>query len=355
MSDGILGAGPTFNTRMLPRPVQVPASAPVLPHTVPHVQEDSSGKRQWMPKMDFLRFDGTDVRIWLDKCEAFFRLYNIPDSFKVTSASLYLSDNVAHWYHAFKQSSAYHTWPQFCAAILQEFDVNVYRQKMKDLMSLKQLDSVEDYKQQFLQLVYTVRLYEPSISDTFLVTRFIMGLKAELRSVVELQIPTNVQTAAMYASVQEGLLLQQKTVRPSYQKTAFSKSEARPVLATGDLWKAKQLKEYRCANGLCYKCGEKFAPGHVCSQLPVPGAQLKVAEVVMPNEIISDALLDALVEPSTEECATISVTAMSGAAHPKTIQLRGLGGKPSCAHINGFRQHTYFCGPVTVKQDFSHN
>ena len=44
------------------------------------------------------------------------------------------------------------------------------------------------------------------------------------------------------------------------------------------------------------------------------------------NEIISDALLDALVEQSTADCATISVTALSGAAHPKTIQLRALVG-----------------------------
>ena len=126
----------------------------------------------------------------------------------------------------------------------------------------------------------------------------------------------------MYASVQEGLLLQQKTIRGSYQKSTFTKPDTRPALATGDLWKAKQLKEYRRANGMCYKCGEKFTPGHVCSQLPATGAHLKIVETMVQNEIISDALLDALVEQSTTDCATISVTALSGATHPKTIQLR---------------------------------
>ena len=325
VSDGILGAGPSFPTSAPPRPVQVPHNLPVPQPVVQLVQEESSGKRQWMPKMDFPRFDGSDVRIWLDKCEAFFKLYNIPDSFKVTSASLYLTDNAAHWYQAFKQTSVYHTWPQFCAAIVQEFDVNVHRQKMKEFMSLKQLESVEEYKQQFLQLVYTIRLYEPALSDTFLVTRFIMGLKVELRATVELHIPSCVQSAAMFAAVQEGLL-QQKSVRSNYAKTPFTKTDSRPALAPGELWKAKQLKEYSRANGLCYKCGEKFTPGHVCSQVLAPGAQLKAAEAVGQNEIISDALLDALVEQSTADCATISVTALSGAAHPKTIQLRALVG-----------------------------
>ena len=84
------------------------------------------------------------------------------------------------------------------------------------------------------------------------------------------------------------------------------------------------MKEYRRANGLCYKCGEKFAPGHVCNQPVAGGAQLKAAEVQVIQEIISDAVLDALVAGGQEECATISVNALSGAPNPKTIQLRAL-------------------------------
>lgn len=67
----------------------------------------------------------------MDRCEAFFQLYHITENFKVTSASLYLTDNAAHWYEAFKQTAAFHSWEQFCEAIMKEFDVDVYRQKMK--------------------------------------------------------------------------------------------------------------------------------------------------------------------------------------------------------------------------------
>ena len=74
---------------------------------------------------------------------------------------------------------------------------------------LKQLGIVDEYKQQFLQLLYTVRLYEPTLSETFLVTRFIMGLKDELRSTVEFQIPYSIQVACNYAAVLVGLVLQQ--------------------------------------------------------------------------------------------------------------------------------------------------
>lgn len=118
VSNGILGAMPIAPPRM---PLCLPQvhNPPQIDLTALHGGEDQTNRRQWMPKMDFPRFDDTDVRIWLDKCEAFFRLYHIPDNFRVTSASLYLTDNAVHWYQAFKQQSAFHTWEQFCVAVLR--------------------------------------------------------------------------------------------------------------------------------------------------------------------------------------------------------------------------------------------
>lgn len=49
-----------------------------------------------------------------------------------------------------------------------------------------------------------------------------------------------------------------------------------------------------------------------------------MAKCVNPHEIIFDAVLDALLTEQQEERATISVYALSGAAHPKTIQFRAL-------------------------------
>jgi hypothetical protein len=53
-------------------------------------------KCPWIPKMDFPRFDGTDVRIWLDKCSAYFHIYAIPSDFRVAYASLHMADKATH-------------------------------------------------------------------------------------------------------------------------------------------------------------------------------------------------------------------------------------------------------------------
>ena len=123
-----------------------------------------------------------------------------------------------------------------------------------------------------------------------------MGLKEELRAAVEIQLPATVQLAAMYAVVQEGLTHQHKSFKSTYPKNTVNRNENKQNFAPGELWKAKQPKEYHRANGLCYGCGDKYVPGHTCKPTAAPAAHLKAAELVDPHEIISDAVLDALVD-----------------------------------------------------------
>jgi hypothetical protein len=56
---------------------------------------DSEQMRQWIPKMDFPWFDGSDVRVRLDKCAAYFQLYLIPLDFRVIVASLHMIDKAS--------------------------------------------------------------------------------------------------------------------------------------------------------------------------------------------------------------------------------------------------------------------
>jgi hypothetical protein len=64
------------------------------------VPDRSESRKHWMPKMDFPHFDGVDARIGLDKCEAYFELYQIPTTIR---ASLHLLGSVAHWYQSYNR------------------------------------------------------------------------------------------------------------------------------------------------------------------------------------------------------------------------------------------------------------
>lgn len=291
-----------------------------------------SSRRTWMPRMEFPRFNGEGVRMWIDNCEAYFLLYNIPANFRIMSASLHLMDNAADWYQSVKFTDVCTSWDTFCAAALDEFDVNVHRNCMRELLVLKQTGTVQEYRSSFNRLVYKVRLYEGIVSDTLLVTRFILGLKEELRAVVEIQLPNTVHAATQYALVQEGLLARSKAMgkfqRQIPARAVLPRGEPgpKPQFAAGDVWKARQLKEYRRANGLCYSCGEKYIPGHVCPDRQ--GAQVKAIETEEDGVILSDAMLDAIAgEEALEDAAAfLTVNAVAGTSHSKSIKIRALVG-----------------------------
>uniref|UniRef100_A0A8R7U6G6 Retrotransposon gag domain-containing protein n=1 Tax=Triticum urartu TaxID=4572 RepID=A0A8R7U6G6_TRIUA len=207
---------------------------------------------------------------------------------------------------------------------MQEFDVNVHHTKMRALLLLKQTRSVAEYKREFTQLVYQLLLYEPTVSDTFLVMRFTLGLKEELRAAVDMQLPITVSEATPYALIQEEIVQRARSNRSFTTRTAFFKTDTRPSTPpAAELWKARKLKEYRRTNGLCFSCGDKYTPGHTCVKPPTPTAVMAMTSAA--EAILSDYILDAVEEQETSlQEMHLSVNALSGADHPRTIRLRAL-------------------------------
>jgi hypothetical protein len=90
--------------------------------------------------------------------------------------------------------------------VVVEFEVDTHRAKTMQLLNLRQTSTVEEYRKQFEQLVYNIRLFDQGLSNTMLTSQFLLGLKSEIRSVVEMQLSESDAKAAILASVQELLL-----------------------------------------------------------------------------------------------------------------------------------------------------
>lgn len=54
----------------------------------------------------------------------------------MSAASLNLVGDAAHWYQAWKQEVGRHSWEQFHEAVLGEFEVNIAKDKMDELLLL---------------------------------------------------------------------------------------------------------------------------------------------------------------------------------------------------------------------------
>ena len=86
---GILGSHP-------PRPVtgMPPTSLPPI-HDLTLDLGASSVCVGPTPKMDFPKFDGSNPRLWKDKCELFFEVYGVSKSLKPRFAALNFSGSAA--------------------------------------------------------------------------------------------------------------------------------------------------------------------------------------------------------------------------------------------------------------------
>jgi ribosomal protein L32 len=81
------------------------------------------------------------------------------------------------------------------------------------------------------------------------------------------------------------------------KKYSSTRSDSKGSFSASELWKARQLREYRRANNLCFKCGEKYSPSHSCAtSAPTLNVMEKVA--VDGGEFLPDDLLDALDSPN---------------------------------------------------------
>lgn len=125
----------------------------------------------------------------------------------------------------------YHDWDIFKASVIAEIEVNTHRTKLMELLSVKHTNTVEEYKRMFEQLMYHVKLYDSGISEPLLVAQFILGLKDDIRSMVEMQMPDTLHKAAQLALVQESVLDRQKKVASRISTprgTSLGKPDVRP-------------------------------------------------------------------------------------------------------------------------------
>ena len=165
------------------------------------------------------------------------------------------------------------------------------------------------------------------MTETLFVGHFLTGLKAEIRAPVASQLLEIVDRAMLLAHVQEDLASQYKPWSGKTTNAGAGKTETiKPVtkVGHGDLWKERQLKEYRRSNGLCYRCGDKYDPTHVCAGKPQ--ATVHALTVEDHSVELSPETLDLLELQDIAEAQqlSLSLNAMAGSSDGNTVQIRAL-------------------------------
>lgn len=69
---------------------------------------------------------------------------------------------------------------------------------------------MQEYFEQFKKLAHWILLYNPTYGDVYFVTRFLAGLKEEIRAAITLHRPQDVDTTSTLARLQEEELMNSK-------------------------------------------------------------------------------------------------------------------------------------------------
>jgi hypothetical protein len=83
----------------------------------------------------------------------------------------------------------YNSW------IHDRFGRDQHEALIRQLFHIKQVGSVQDYIDKYIELIDQLITYEPAANQRYYTTRFVVGLKDEIKSIILVQQPVNLDTA----------------------------------------------------------------------------------------------------------------------------------------------------------------
>jgi hypothetical protein len=249
----------------------------------------------------------------------------------------------ARWLQSVERRLKQLSWNEFCALLHDRFGREQHESLIRQLFHIKQVGSVTEYVEHFASLVDELTAYESRTDPLYYTMRFIDGLRDDIKSVIMVQRPSDLDTACALALVQEEAADSTRRLRfePSFNRTALKTSPAvfdkekpeqvsdgvpgdkkwgqssRTPSSSGD--KLASLRNYRRARGLCDRCAKKWSYGHKC----VSSVQLHALEEVW------DLLSDEEATPTTQQIVppelmfALSQAAWSSTAGGHTLKLQG--------------------------------
>ncbi|XP_028796878.1 uncharacterized protein LOC114752313 [Neltuma alba] len=319
-------------------------------------------------KLDMPLFSGEDPLGWIFRIERYFKLNRIIDDDKLDAAVLCFENRALNWFQWCEIRSPLRNWIELKRALVLRFHPSQCGGTYEMLMALRQRGIVVEYIERFELLSATL----DKCDDEVLIAAFLNGLhpdiKADLRmipshSIRELMdMALRIEERNWVKSSLHGYSVDRApklwdtdkwATRPS--PTRYTAETSKPTTHTAaisadpkstrvaekveipvtHITKSVPKKltdaeiERRRELGLCFKCDEKFRPGHRCKkkQLQVlilaeeaDNGENPESDVVTPA-IASDNFPD---EPATEgQLMTLSLNALAGVTGGKTIKLKG--------------------------------
>nr|GFC42188.1 hypothetical protein [Tanacetum cinerariifolium] len=256
------------------------------------------------------------------------------------------------WYKYLCNNHLLITWDAFTRALETRFGPSSYDNHQAALFKLRQTTTVSDYQTEFERLSN----YVVGLPPEALLNCFISGLRNDIQQELAILRPITItQAIGLVKLIEEKSNDQKKHNRytfpnrspplsltpPTSTTSTTSTPTKTPLLPTPSKQpttlplsrlSAEALQQRRAA-GLCFRCPEKFHPGHKCNPPQFllivdndePPDSLTTPAITDPTHTIPDHLLlaDATLTPSTNppQYLSLSPAAFLGLASPKALRV----------------------------------
>jgi hypothetical protein len=283
-----------------------------------------------------------------------------------------------HWFQSVERSVRSITWEKFCTLVHDRFGRDQHEAIIRQLFHIQQSGSVSEYVEQFSSIVDQLVAYESGANPLYYAMWFVDGLKENIRKVVMIQMPGDLDLACAFAMVQEEA--SDTSRRKDYRRAdSYSyRSASKPIaLSLGpprydkplsqavgedtyvlDQQKSestddeiKALRQYRRACGLRDRCAEKWVFGHKCA----PTVQLHVVQELWELISVDDSVsatpeLSNCSDDSAQLCVCISQADVEGVESPKFMRVMGsIQGVAVMMLIDSCSSHTFISDVVAAK------
>jgi hypothetical protein len=106
------------------------------------------------PDVKFHKFDGTNPRLWIKRCETYFDVYQTEPALWVRLASMRLTGSAALWFQTVQDTISSMSWDNFVRAICNRFDRDEHNHLLRQFFHIKQTTNISEYVEQFSDIVH---------------------------------------------------------------------------------------------------------------------------------------------------------------------------------------------------------
>ncbi|CAO2183142.1 unnamed protein product [Urochloa humidicola] len=171
-----------------------------------------------IPNLDFPKFDGSNPKIWIRRCENYFDVMNVSQSHWVKLAVMHFGGSAAFWMQSIEMDVKLLSWEHLCQAVVERFERDQHNHIIRQFFLITQSGFVAEYIELFDELVHQLLAHDPYFNPSVITNRFIDGLKPEIKAVVLVHRPKDLDTASSLAILQEEVLM-------GYPSKAYRRSD----------------------------------------------------------------------------------------------------------------------------------